>query len=204
MNPELAIESSREAIKVCILIGGPILGVCLLVGLLLGLVQAMSQIQDQAISAVPKILAVLAAVGLALPWMSEHLGEYAKMQFGTPLLGQAAVAADPVLAEKPTTKQMVVVPASNQQGTSPYYPSLGAKPPVPATRASFSLEESGNSAFLLPHHRTTRLPDEKTPFDKSFKLPQHQTEVPEEEQKKKQLELPRYRFSKLPGPNKEG
>ena len=158
MNPELAIESSREAIKVCMLIGGPILGVCLVVGLVLGLVQAMSQIQDQAISAVPKILAVLAAVGLALPWMSEHLGDYAKDQFGNPNFGGGTVARVPAESEKKIASRIVVSPASFKKESSPYYPSLDATPVAPAVQETLPEQETRETPFELPHYRFSRLP----------------------------------------------
>jgi len=160
MNPELAIESSREAITVCMMIGGPILGVCLLVGLLLGLAQAMSQIQDQAISAVPKILAVLAAVGLALPWMSEHLGEYAKNQFGKPNFGSpvATVPVAPVIDQPIVTSQMMVVPASHSKESSPYYPILEVQPSVEPTQEVIPAREADRNPFELPHYRFSKLP----------------------------------------------
>jgi len=86
MEPETAIEASREAIKICFMVGGPILGVCLIVGLLMGLVQAMSHIQDQALATVPKILAILAVVGLALPWFADRMMEFSKDQFSRPFM----------------------------------------------------------------------------------------------------------------------
>ena len=157
MNPELAIDASREAVKLCMLIGGPILGVCLVVGLLLGLAQAMSQIQDTAISAVPKILAVLVAVGLTLPWMSERLGEYAQQQFGTPMFG--AVQAQTLPAPE-VNSQLVVVPVSNStRVSSPYFPTLDAEPLAPPTVTPPQATPSENP-FQLPHYRFSRRPGE--------------------------------------------
>ncbi len=161
MNPELAIESSREAITVCMMIGGPILGVCLVVGLLLGLAQAMSQIQDQAISAVPKILAVLAATGLALPWMAEHLGEYAKDQFGNPHFGTTVATVPAAAKDQPlATSPMILVPASYKKEASPYYPNLDTRPPLLKTPAKVVPGKADRSPFELPHYRFSKLPGE--------------------------------------------
>jgi len=59
MNPQDAIDFSREAIKTCIMVGGPILVASLLIGLIVGVIQAMTQVQDQTVSFVPKILLLL-------------------------------------------------------------------------------------------------------------------------------------------------
>ena len=52
---------------VCLLIGSPVLLVGVVVGLLIGLFQALTQIQDQTISFVPKIVAMVAVLALVLP-----------------------------------------------------------------------------------------------------------------------------------------
>jgi flagellar biosynthetic protein FliQ len=55
--------------------------VALAVGLLVGLFQAASQIQEFTLSFVPKILAVLVALALLLPWMGEQLVRFAQAAF---------------------------------------------------------------------------------------------------------------------------
>ena len=64
MNPDDAIDFSREAIKTCMMVGGPILVASLLLGLLIGVFQAMTQVQDQTVSFVPKILLLIVMIGL--------------------------------------------------------------------------------------------------------------------------------------------
>ena len=66
-------RSTRPA--VALLIGTPILGVGMVVGLLIGLFQA-TQIQDQTVAFVPKIVAMIAALGIALPWIIQQMLQY--------------------------------------------------------------------------------------------------------------------------------
>lgn len=85
MNPEDAIDFSREAIKTCMMVGGPILVASLLIGLIIGVIQAMTQVQDQAVSFVPKILLLTAVIGLCLPWLTDTMLDFAKTSFETPM-----------------------------------------------------------------------------------------------------------------------
>ena len=48
------------------------------VGLLIGLLQALTQIQDQTIASVPKIVTMVVALGFALPWLVERMMEYSR------------------------------------------------------------------------------------------------------------------------------
>ena len=73
-----AIDLGREAILTALLIGAPILIVGAAVGLLIGLVQALTQIQDQNISFVPKILAMVGALAICLPWLIQKMMEYSE------------------------------------------------------------------------------------------------------------------------------
>ena len=55
---------------------GPILAVGTLIGLLIGLAQALTQVQDQTLAFVPKLAAMAAAVLFCLPWILQHLVDY--------------------------------------------------------------------------------------------------------------------------------
>ena len=61
-----------------LLIGAPILLVGVVTGLLIGLLQALTQIQDQTIAFVPKIIAMIAAVAFCLPWIVQRMMEYSE------------------------------------------------------------------------------------------------------------------------------
>lgn len=78
MNPEDAIDLTRNAILTALMVGAPILVVGMLMGLLIGLLQALTQIQDQTISFVPKIVAMIAAVAFCLPWILQRMMEYSE------------------------------------------------------------------------------------------------------------------------------
>ncbi|MCH2130372.1 MAG: flagellar biosynthesis protein FliQ [Pirellulaceae bacterium] len=78
MVPHDAIDLGREAILTALLIGAPILLVGTAVGLVIGLLQALTQIQDQTVSFVPKILAMVVALGVCLPWIVYRMIEYSE------------------------------------------------------------------------------------------------------------------------------
>jgi type III secretory pathway component EscS len=71
------LHLSREALLLALLVSAPPLGAALAAGLVTGLLQAVTQVQDQALGAVPRIAAVLAALLLAGRWMGERLAGFA-------------------------------------------------------------------------------------------------------------------------------
>ena len=79
MNAEQAVDLTREAMLTALTLGAPLLLVALGVGLVVGLLQTLTQVQDQTISFVPKIVAVVAAIGLCLPWLLQRLVEYSQL-----------------------------------------------------------------------------------------------------------------------------
>ena len=60
-----------------ILIGSPVLLAGMAVGLVVGLLQALTQIQEQTIAFVPKIVAMVAVLSLTLPWLITQILHYA-------------------------------------------------------------------------------------------------------------------------------
>ena len=73
MTVEFAVELYRETIRTAALVGAPILGVAMLVGLTVSLIQTITSLQDQTMTFVPKILAIAAVVGVGLPWILSQL-----------------------------------------------------------------------------------------------------------------------------------
>jgi flagellar biosynthetic protein FliQ len=65
-------------VLLALLVGAPVLLVGVLTGLLIGLFQALTQVQDQTVAFVPKMLAMLAAMLVCLPWALQKLMEYAE------------------------------------------------------------------------------------------------------------------------------
>ena len=81
MEPALVIDIGRQALLTVLLISGPILVAGLLIGLMVGIFQAVTQIHEMTLTFIPKILVmVLAFLGL-LPWMLLKLTEYTIQTF---------------------------------------------------------------------------------------------------------------------------
>lgn len=85
MTPEQVLDIARDAILVLLKIGAPIMLVALIVGVLIALLQALTQMQEMTLSFVPKILAIFLTVVLALPFMVQTL-----VGFGEELFRQIA------------------------------------------------------------------------------------------------------------------
>jgi flagellar biosynthetic protein FliQ len=73
VNQELIIYLAREALMTVLLVSAPILLGSLLIGLIISIFQATTQIQEQTLTFVPKIVVVLVAVVLFGPWMMNIL-----------------------------------------------------------------------------------------------------------------------------------
>ena len=76
MDPQTAIDLAREALWMTLLLGAPVLVTGLIVGLVVSLFQALTQIQDQTLVFVPKIVAMLLVLSIALPWLIAHMLQY--------------------------------------------------------------------------------------------------------------------------------
>lgn len=77
-----ALDLGREALLVALIVAGPILLTGVLVGLLISIVQTVTQIQDQTFALVPKIVAMFAAAVFFVPWLANRLIEYTRGMFG--------------------------------------------------------------------------------------------------------------------------
>jgi len=82
MDLSAALDIGREALLTALIISGPILGVGILVGLVISLLQTLTQVQDQTFSIVPKIVAMFGAAIFFIPWLAARLVEYAQGMFG--------------------------------------------------------------------------------------------------------------------------
>jgi flagellar biosynthetic protein FliQ len=69
MGEGLVLDVAQEALFTIILISAPILGLALLVGLLVSIFQATTQIQEPTLTFIPKIIAVLFSIIVFGPWM---------------------------------------------------------------------------------------------------------------------------------------
>jgi flagellar biosynthesis protein FliQ len=78
MNATDVLEVSRDAIWVMLKISAPLMLVALVVGLAISLVQALTQIQEQTLTFVPKILLLFVVFVLTIPFMSSTLIEFTR------------------------------------------------------------------------------------------------------------------------------
>lgn len=76
MNSQMVLTMGQEALLMLLMVSAPVLGVALLVGLLVSLFQAVTQIHEATLAFVPKLIAAIAAFAIAGPWMLTMLVEY--------------------------------------------------------------------------------------------------------------------------------
>jgi flagellar biosynthetic protein FliQ len=83
MTLEGAIDLSREALIMSLLISAPVLALGLLVGLVIALFQAVTSLQEQTLQFVPKIAAMTLAGVFFGPWLVVRMIEYARALLGS-------------------------------------------------------------------------------------------------------------------------
>ena len=76
MTPEFVITIGREAMRTAFFIAAPPLIAALVVGLLVSIFQAVTQIQEMTLAIIPKMVAVLVALMITFPWLLELLTTY--------------------------------------------------------------------------------------------------------------------------------
>ena len=81
MSADQGIELARQAIMLLVLLSLPVLVTGLLVALVDSVLQAVTQVQDQTIGLVPRILAMLLAFAITAPWMLSKLIEFGREMF---------------------------------------------------------------------------------------------------------------------------
>ena len=83
MTLDSATELIRQTLILALLVSAPMLLIGLVVGIVVSLLQAVTQIQEQTLTFVPKIAAMVAAAIILMPWISNRLLEYSKAMFLT-------------------------------------------------------------------------------------------------------------------------
>jgi len=73
MTPEMVLDIGRRALETTLLVSAPMLGLSLVVGLLVSLFQAVTQVNEMTLTFIPKILAVFLALLLFFPWMLQMM-----------------------------------------------------------------------------------------------------------------------------------
>ena len=76
MNSQTVLNLGQTALEVMLMVSGPMLMVALIVGLLVSILQAATQINEMTLSFIPKILGIFATLLLLGPWMLSTLVDY--------------------------------------------------------------------------------------------------------------------------------
>ncbi|WP_265948163.1 flagellar biosynthesis protein FliQ [Dechloromonas sp. A34] len=83
MTPGTVMEIGRQAIEVTLIISAPILLTALVVGLIISIFQAATQINESTLQFVPKLVAMFIVLLLVGPWMLQYLVDYIQRLFGS-------------------------------------------------------------------------------------------------------------------------
>ena len=78
MSPELVMEIGRGALAVTVMLAAPMLAVALALGLVIGMVQAATQIQEMTLSFIPKLLGLVAVLAFGGHWMLRVIVDYSR------------------------------------------------------------------------------------------------------------------------------
>jgi flagellar biosynthetic protein FliQ len=81
MTPQMVVAIGREALMLTVMISGPLLLFALVIGLIISIFQAVTQIQEMTLTFVPKILAVALALLIFLPWMINMATDFTRHMF---------------------------------------------------------------------------------------------------------------------------
>jgi flagellar biosynthesis protein FliQ len=76
MDQDVVVSLATQAMGLALKISLPLLGVGLIVGVLISIVQAVTSIQEQTLSFIPKVLAMAAVLVIGGPWMLNQLLSY--------------------------------------------------------------------------------------------------------------------------------
>ncbi|MBE3569945.1 MAG: flagellar biosynthesis protein FliQ [Bacillales bacterium] len=76
MSPEMVISLAEKGVYMILILSGPIMLIGLVVGLIVSIFQAMTQIQEQTLAFIPKIVAMLVGLVVLGPWMLTHMISY--------------------------------------------------------------------------------------------------------------------------------
>lgn len=76
MTTTAALDLTNQALLMALVLAGPIMIIGMLVGLLISVVQAVTQLHEQTLTFVPKIVAMGLATACFIPWLTTRLMEY--------------------------------------------------------------------------------------------------------------------------------
>ena len=83
MTPTAVIELGRQAIEMTLILSAPLLLAALVIGLIISIFQAATQLNESTLQFVPKLVAMFVVLLLAGPWMLQYLIDYIQRLFGS-------------------------------------------------------------------------------------------------------------------------
>ena len=82
MTPESVMSMGRNAMEVTLMVAAPMLLVALIIGLIVSIFQAATQINEATLSFIPKLVGIFVALIVAGPWMLSVMLDYMRQVFG--------------------------------------------------------------------------------------------------------------------------
>jgi flagellar biosynthetic protein FliQ len=82
MGYDIVTFLGKETVIITLIMIGPLIGTALVVGLAIGIFQAVTSIQEQTLTFLPKLLAVFGVFALSLPWLLDKLTTFATLLLG--------------------------------------------------------------------------------------------------------------------------
>ena len=81
MTPDFALEIGRETLLTAAIVAAPLIGLAVLVGLVIALLQALTQVHEMALTFAPKLLALVVGLIFLSDWMLQRLIAFAQFMF---------------------------------------------------------------------------------------------------------------------------
>lgn len=82
MTEELVMTISAETLKTMMLIAGPMLIAAMVIGIIVSVLQAITQINEATLTFIPKMVAIILVLVVMAPWMLEVMQDYSSQIFG--------------------------------------------------------------------------------------------------------------------------
>ena len=83
MNAQMVLTMGQDALLTLLMVSAPILGIVLVVGLVISLFQAITQINEATLTFIPKLVAAMLALAIAGPWMLSMLVDFIRRTIET-------------------------------------------------------------------------------------------------------------------------
>lgn len=83
MTPEYVLALGREAVMLTLMVSGPMLLFGLIVGLVVSILQAVTQVHEMTLTFIPKIVAVALALVIFLPWIITIIVDFTRNLYGS-------------------------------------------------------------------------------------------------------------------------